>query len=240
VIASMVYEQSPKLQLALQDYLMQNLAGLPGQTELAAFHVFSRRFERKMDRMVRKARRRTAQVTASARHLKKRLILVGIILAIMLSAVSITLARESVVKFIIDAYEKYSSLIFGDHDTTDTSLTEPKPYTEDDANAIKPAWLPAGYKFEHQFIGLSVIQIAYADEAGAEVWVERYEAGHLQLLIDTEGVTAESIDLDGRQALIYSKNGQQTLIWQDGSFAFVISGPISRDAILHMADSIRH
>jgi hypothetical protein len=231
-----------QLAIALTDYLQRQLESLPDEQELAGQLIFSRRFEKRIGRLIRKAARAEARsqrgmmpggnLAAGHTRVRRRLAIAAIIIAILASVFSISAAREAVINFIVTVYEKYSTIIFP------TAATSSGETPETSSQAAWPAYKPAGYSANLLTDTPDYSLMVYKGESGQEILLERVLSANVQVAIDTEGVTVEYISRGDRQHLCYLKNGVQTVIWQNGKYAFLLSGPVSRDILLEMADSI--
>lgn len=232
------------LKMALDDYLLQSIASLPAESELARLQSFSKNFEQRMKRLIRKAAiiEKTQQPRLNERPVsrprssslkKKRLLLAAVILAILVSAMSVTAAREAVLGFLVRVYETFTSLVFDEGRDSQTPTTQ---NGSDPANKL-PTRIPDGYAQADQLLTDGFRQIIYVNPAGEELIFECQAAANLQVLVDTENVAVEELNVSQSRGLYYSNKGVQNLIWQDGAYVFTISGKISKSELLFMAES---
>jgi hypothetical protein len=245
---NMAMNADEQLMLALDDYLVQSLANLPSESELAASQSFSCRFERRMRRLVRLAEKKAEQTRLAAKTdlpdtrlrsfstTKKRLLLVAVILALLLSVMSITAAREAVIGFLVEIYEKFSTVVF----KPVPGMANPGtlPLSAEDSQKMLPTALPEGYTQADVQIYDQLIRVIYISYDGNNLILELILSANKQMQIDTEGVSAEDVQVRQTDGLYYSNKGHQTLIWQEGPYAYVISGIITKNELLNMAESI--
>lgn len=246
----MMIEENLQLKIALNDYLMQSLANLPSESGLSARQSFSASFDKRMRRLIRKAQRiesaqkttgRFIQVSQSTHYrsrTRKRLLLVAIILSIIISVMSITSAREAIFGFFVRIYDSFSTIIFNQEPSRQTQASETAVTTNDDARNKVPEQIPEGYKKVDQLITDEIAQIYYKNSKGDELIFERQVSDILEVMVDTEGIKLEPLQVNQLSGLYYSNKGVQNLIWQEGQFIFIISGKVTKNELLNMAESL--
>src|SRR5690554_3981753 len=107
-------------------YLEFLLADLPSEEDLAKDQALSRRFIRRMDRLVRENRR-------TPKSWKRMLLVAALVSTILAAAVSTYAYREDISNFFITTYEKYSEIVFPTSSETSqyTNGSEPAYGLED-------------------------------------------------------------------------------------------------------------
>lgn len=160
----------------------------------------------------------------------RRLLVAAIVLAILVSMFSMTAAREPVVRFLVQTYEKFSHIVFG---TPETSAGQVPAVDK------APSWLPAGFVQSEMLETADSIQIIYVNEHREELIFERHDARSINLDVDTEGVTTETVTVGPSRGTCYVNKGTLTLIWQDGPNAYLISGRIDKESALKMANATK-
>lgn len=246
----MSIEQSQQLRIATDEYLLHILDGLPSEDELAAQLSFSASFKRKIRRLLRRAQkmeaaRRTADPAESVNTSKrvysirkKRLLLVAIILSIFVSVMSIASARETLFGFFVRIYNTFTEIIFDRNLDQPSDTTQALPTgSENDENWV-PTLLPEGYKKVDQLEAGGIFQITYANPAGDELVFERQVSDTRQLIIDTEGIQTEKVQINQYDGFFYANKNVKNLIWQEGTYIFSIIGEITKEELLNMADCI--
>jgi hypothetical protein len=231
-------EADQRILQSLNLYLAQQSASLPPENELAARYSFSNAFTDRMQPLFRKARRfekrhpwaaPAAREARSGATMRKRLVLVAIIVAILASVLSITAARETVWNFIVQTYEKYSNIIFGTGDPGQT-IDPSDVFNPDDLK------LPAGYHEIERTDVEGFLQIVFTGPAGDQLIFEKIAGESLQMIIDSENTQTENLQIRGSEGLYYSNKGYQHIIWQEGPFVFVLSGIMNKEALLDMVN----
>lgn len=276
-----------ELKRVLDLYLKALTDDLPSGEELASCQKFSPEFEARMARLIEQSKleeRRYAvagpepliQSDIDLSRRSKRVLVAAIVLAILVSLFSAVAAREPVIRFIVQVYERFSRIVFQIPGTADESqlpdLTEPagtvgtdaprltpgstssdlpagfpttRPVTGVPSDAVprpggkSPSLLPAGYTLETTVDLPNCFQAIYANSAGDTLLFERQPLAGLGIAIDTEGLVVESVVVGSNSGVYYAKNGYNNLIWQDGAFAYTISGRITKEEALNMAKATK-
>lgn len=225
----------------LNQYLDWTATGMPPERQLSAQYNFSASFENRMRPLLKKARKQESRQQAReeadqqilARHsngaLRKKLVLVAIVLAILAATLSITAARDAVWSFIIQTYEKYSGIIFETQGPGET--TEP-------TNSLSPedVKLPSGYTENRRVQSDYYLLVIYTNAAGDELHFEKTANEALQMTIDTEGVQVHEITVRDNVGLYYSTKGYQTVIWQEGYYVYVLFGKLTQEELIEMVE----
>jgi hypothetical protein len=245
----MAAQLEKQLKIALDEFLLQELAKIPGEMELSARQFFSRRFEHKMSRLLRHTPNekpriadgsRDEETVATVRFFtkgKKRLLIAAIILALLTSIMSISAAREAVISFFVHIYEEFSVIVFNE-----TTGSEPystfSPSVEEAWHKL-PTWTPPGYVQEGEIsLSHSLISVTYKNDSNGVIIVDCFANSTLQIQINTEGVTTEEVYIGNNKGLYYSNKGYQTLIWKEHSNVYSIYGTINKTDLVNMAKSI--
>jgi len=214
---------------ALSDaYLECLLADLPSEDEISNQQVLSGRFLRRMDHLIGRHHQ-------SQRTWKKMLLVAAIISAILATAVSVYAYREAIASFFVNVYEKYSEIIFPSASETNdsSSVTEPGNSLTDNL----PSYIPAGYRESARLALIGMIQVTYTDDEGDILLFEIVKQGNQHIGINTEGVDTEEVEIKGNKGLYYTNLGQNNLIWADGSFVYTITGIITKNEMVTLANS---
>ena len=232
------------LQIALETYAQESLFHLPDERDLAARQSFSARFERRMQRLIRKARKLEAARQTSGplqpvrlterRH--KRLLAAAIVLAMLVSLLSVSAARDAVFKFFVRVYETFSTIIF-DQDQTGTDPDGTPSGQSDDIRSKVPAYIPDGYQLSDQILSDQLLHQTYTDSSGDVLLYVCQVIDLTQMLIDTEDTASEEIQIGNRLGIYYFNKGYHNLIWQDGPYVVHIISTLDKDVLIKMAES---
>ena len=251
-----------KIKAMTDAYLESVGADLPSEEELASQQVLSDRFLQRMDKLVRQERLKhkqehqdfarltsvdsesTAEIRANldarkpfrlnSRH-KKRLLIAVIILTILVSAASVSASREAIVGFIVQVFERFSTIVFST--PTETSDSAQNPSASNDLQAREPSFIPEGYHQTEQTLLVNFHQTVYADETGREILYTQQDKSNMQMIIDTEGTQIEKLTINGYQAIYFANKDVGSVIWEDELYAYIVSGKIARDELIRIANS---
>ena len=232
----MVDIEFDKIKALTDEFLDRPLADFPSEEELAKQQVLSDRFLWRMEKLIQKARKKQSRldrqiVAADSGHkttIRKRLLVAVIIIAILASTISVYANREAVASFIIEVFEKFTSIRF-------PQTTEPSGEITDHL----PALIPAGYTLSEKITTSSLVQIVYTDEAGTELIFMKAPKSGAQFGLDTEGADVEQLTVNGYPGYYYTKNSLGSLIWADNYYAYSIIGKITKEAMIDLANSTK-
>ena len=227
------------LKKAVDQYLASLLQDLPAENDLAESQILSSRFQKRMQRMIRKARRMD-HVQPEKKinyHNKKRLVIIVAIITILAAAFTVNASREAIIGFVVQVYERFSTITFR-HSTESASTNQTVDPNEVITDHL-PTYLPQGYKQSDQSIYIEVIGIIYTNEFDQEIVFTKIVKDGTRIDIDTEGIQTESITINGYQGIFYSNKGQSSLIWSDEKYAYSIIGKITKEEMINMAISTK-
>jgi hypothetical protein len=233
-----------KLKIALITLSEQTLASIPNEDILASRQTFSRSFERKMNHLIRQARKsdktRTSpkskdRASSPARKVKlKRVLVFAIILSLLISVFSVTMAREAIIGFLVRAYDTFSTVIFDrDRSRPPTESGTTKPISESPG----PSWIPEGFKQTEIIETEFFIEIVYANDDGNEIVYTKKSLDIDQYSIDTENGYIEDITLNGFEGIFFSSQGLNTVAWKGNKHMYTITGQTNKNNLIKMAES---
>ena len=247
-MSEMDQSYSPDLKQFIDEYLESLIRDLPSEQDLAAIHILSARFKRRMQRLVYKARRmenkrnrEQAQLIRPERrtHMgyRKRLAILVIIITIMVSAFSISASREAIVGFVVQVYEKFSTIIFS---YTPTATGQSSiPVDPGKITDRLPTDLPNGYVLYEQTNLSGFVQVIYTNKAEEKLFYIKQKKDGVRIDFDSEGIQTESIMFNQYQGIFFSNKGYSGLIWEDAIYAHSIIGKITKEEMTNMAKSTK-
>jgi len=241
----MVDIEFEKIKALTDEFLDRPLADFPSEEELAQQQVLSDRFLRRMEKLIRKARKKQNRldrqlIAADSRSkttISKRVLVAVIIVAILASAISVYANREAVTSFIVDVFEKFTSIRFPQ--TTEPSGSIPVTEASGEITDNLPTLVPEGYMLSEKITTTSLVQIVYIDESGTELIFMKAPKSSAQFGLDTEGAEVEQLTVNGYTGYTYTKNNLSSLIWADNYFAYSIIGKINKEAMIDLASSTK-
>jgi len=240
-----------QLKDALNDYLYDVLTDFPTEKSLSETMVLSSHFLRRMNRLMRKAKKmeadqaalytaRTALREESREYMafspwRRKLILAIVIITVVASAFTAVAARNQIADFFKTVYEKYTSYVFNmGHSQSETTEVSPAVVTADKL----PAYIPEGYvqtdRIEKNFFA----HITYTNEQNNILTFERTKIDNFQITMDSEKTAGEDIMIGQMKGFYYPNSGDNNIVWQDSNYVYMIVGKISKDEMIVMAESL--
>ncbi len=241
----MTSQDFEKIKAIMDEYLDRPLVDLPSEEELAQQQVLSARFLRRMERLVNQANRKQKSIARQASFadpkrkmtLKKRLVMTLIVCAILPTAVGVFAYRAVVSSFVIEVFEKFSSIRFVQKiEPTDASI-ETDPH--DDITDHLPSLIPAGYTLSEELMTDNLVQLVYTDASATELIFLKAPKDGTQFGLDTENAETELLYVNGYQAYYYTKNGLASLIWADDYYAYSVIGKVTKESMISLAESTK-
>ena len=112
-----------------------------------------------------------------------------------------------------------------------------------ESDFMEPTYIPSGFSQSSAYFMTGHGYIVY-ERPGCE-YLLNYSCMTLNtfLSLDTEDCISEQLSVNGNKAYLYTKfrgpmEGHCSLIWHDGRYIYLISGPVNKKEILKMAESI--
>jgi len=219
--------QSNGFEQGLKLYYEQWLATLPDEDDPALAHVFSKRFERRMARLL--VQQGKPYYPMVNRAWKRALLAVVITLLLMLAAMSVSAVRERIVSFIVRVYEKFSTVVL-------------KPEVFDGivfAQSFAITDLPDGFELNSIKRFELFTQYVYCHPGGDQLILLQHLPYGTLFEINTEDTALEEVPLEGFSGRYYRSKEHGNLLWYSNGFAFLLSGDLDRDSLAQIALSVQ-
>ena len=218
----------PKLQEAFDIYVREQNSRLPSEEELAGIAV-SDEFKARMEKLLRRQRRgyyvlfgTTARRVAS--------FVVALLLAMTVTTFSVEALRQPVVRFFTEVFETFTRVIFVD-DTSDPEQVEMEKRA--------PSYIPDGYVVESEIDAGALYRITYVNtKTGEKIFYRQQQNDENNMIIDTENSAYQDIVVAGFDGLTYKSAGEEYIVFADNQYAYFISGIITQEELLKIAESI--
>ena len=219
-------EHNPLIHKALGEIMDRRVEAIP-----VIEHTFSPEFEQRMERLIRAQEKPYYRLINT--NAKKAVLALAATFILMITTVfSVSALREPVVRFIVEVYEKFSTVLFHSHEEELTSPTTLETIYE-------PSWLPDGYTAQDEMMVLTdVFQIRYYMK-DADIFEFRQHIVSTGFNFDTEGTEIQRMTVLEREAILYENKGISTLVWDDGWYGYTISGLTKESDLLRVAESLR-
>lgn len=151
-------------------------------------------------------------------------------LALAAGAMSAEAFRNPVKDFVVQFFEKFSSADFD----------AKKALPPQDIKEFSPTWLPDGYRLESSEKTNDFFRLAYKNPNG-EKFVFKQTLATGSIMFDTENGSkkVEKLKIGDCEAFFYSSDNLSTLYWSDGICLFSLSGDISKEEMIKVAESTK-
>ena len=219
-------EHNPLIHKALGEIMDRRVEAIP-----VIEHTFSPEFERRMERLIRTQEKPYYRLVNT--NAKKAVLALAAAFILLITMVfSVSALREPVIRFIVEVYEKFSTVFFSNHED---ALAPP---TSLETN-YEPSWLPEGYALEDAMtMATDYLRMDYYAKGSDYIVLQQYALSN-GMNFDTEGVEIQSALIHGKAAIMYQNKGTWTLIWDNELYGFTLSGPEGAEDILRIAESLR-
>jgi len=223
--------ESGSLKQALELYAKKWMDALSADEEMQGTHEFSPEFERMMAELIRGRQKPSFIVWIKPLGRRAAVILLAVLLLLSITVFSVKALREPVVNFIIEVYEKASTIIFTRDDPT---ASVPSVIEE----AYLPACLPEGYELVSEDKYPRMLEYIYSDENGNDLQFKQAIFDGTQMNLDSEGTVSESIQINGITGIYFSNKGKHILTWNNGIYVFHLESAIEKDELIKVAESL--
>jgi hypothetical protein len=201
------------------------LEAMPADHEIT--HEFSKRFERRMGKLVRRGK--TGSPAGGAVFLRRRAVaLIATIIILFASAMSVSAVRAAVFEFVTEVYEKFTHMFFEE--------SPPSQESSDEFIVRRPSFIPEGFELVDEKTAGPVLLVY---ENGSDyISYSQQRLEDVSMDINTEGAELEEVEFNGHPAKYYSNRGVQNLLWYDDEYLYMVSSTLDRDTVFRIAESV--
>lgn len=192
-------------------------------------HKFSRRFERKMKKLIRCGYREPVRYHKIT--LKRLFICItAALIAAVIMAFSVGAVR--------DFFKNFFMEVFGTHTTVQTfSDNINAPASIEDNYIIN---VPDNFILANNFESEIYISSAYRTDEDDYIFFNQYVKSEYDVNINTENRHLDYIDINGNDGYIVDLgNNEYYISWDNGDYIFDITGNISKDELIRAANSVQ-
>lgn len=215
-----LYEHMPKVEANLMSLI-------PPEEELD--HKFSRRFERKMKKLM-KYERRSPKERKVYRGMRLAFAALAVIVLIAFGSVmSVKAYRFRFVEFIVEVFTELTSY----------SIQEERPDGEKIV-LVEPGYVPEGYEKINCMEDSAGYYIIYNNKEGNQIHYGQTVPSAVGRYWDTEKSVVKEEKIKGQKVNIVEENGVYTLYWNDDRYVYSILGigDVAIDELMKMARSV--
>ena len=225
-----------KLYEAFDLYSKEFCDTLPSDEELGNIS-FSDEFEEKMRKLIEKQKKfyyywvNTAGKRAAA-------IIAALFVGLTAVTFGVKAIREPFLRFIVETFEKFSSIIFM-NDDDNSGQSSISADAEIEFEAVEPSYIPEGFVLESKIDDLLWFQTTYISSNNKIVTYTQMSSNDAIVQADTEDTTYDKLQINGFEAISYSKNGTNTVVFNSDKYVFTVTDSVDMDEIIKIAESIK-
>jgi len=217
-----------KLKEALILYWDEQLAEFPTDEELEATITFSSRFEKRINRLIKSQKKPYYKLINTT--MKRVAAVIIIVLLTLTAAMSVEAIRTPVIKFCMEVYEKFSEVVFGSENATESQI--------ESIQEIYLPTIPKNFKLVTSHADTSIIYHEYENDVKQYIMYEQSILG-ASISINTENIEPESVVIQGYEGIYYENLGVKTLLWSNGRYSFLLMSNLEKDELLLMAETLK-
>lgn len=220
-------EIDEKLIQAFELYNKKLCESLPTDEELE--HItFSDAFENKLQKLIA-AQKKSYFYLINTVGKRVAIILAAIIITLTATTFGVRAIRETVIEFITETFERF----------TKVSVVDDEPDVQVEFVKIAPTYVPEGYIIESEVDIDGLYQIKYKNQDSNSIeYIQKFTYGTIHN-VNTEDIEYQNIYINALGGIKYIKNGINTVIFADENYMYTVSGGISFDELIQIAESIK-
>ncbi|HFL3653748.1 TPA: DUF4367 domain-containing protein [Clostridioides difficile] len=182
-------------------------------------HVFSLEFENKMNKLIKKDKKRTENICC--RYFKKVVIIFLIVLTgiITITTVNTEAFPENVMRIMKKIYKEF----------TDYNFINPN--TKKTYSYKEPSYISFGYKEVERVKEEEYLSISYKDNLDNYIIYQTMPMDRDIVSLNTEGATMENIQFNNHYAQYVEKWNTQQLLWNDKNNIYILSKELATKKI---------
>ncbi len=198
------------------------LKGFEGES-----HEFSEKHINDMQILFKKEQRSQFYRRIQTYSKRAAVIFIAVILISAISISSVSAWRIKFMNFIIEMTRYDTDINFDDNDSkTDTYKFE----------EITLEYIPEGFKLERSEVRENHLNLTF--EKNQEFFNFRTRDIGGSLSIDTENADVKKLMINGSYALYSENNNNSILVWHDDETAYILTGNISQNELIKIAEKI--
>ncbi len=202
------------------------LESLPKEEELS--YKFSKRFKRKMNKLIRRENR-TPFMKSFINHSKKVVVIFLIFVTIAFATtMSVEAYRVKFFEVVIEVWEEFTSMIFKNNKNINDKKLIP----------AVPEYTPKGFSILEENINDYVYSIIYVNENNEEIFYEQRIISQGEVLLDTENIEVETIEVDNQAIILFTNKGVNQIYWSDDSYSFTLISTINIEELITITKNI--
>ena len=181
-------------------------------------HVFSEKFCKKMDKLIRRSKRPWYSMVSTPMK-KVAVAILAFLVVTFTSVMSIRAAREAVIGFFVQVYETFSVVFFGEDNANEEDVPEGRAITEPMPDYEITA-LPEGYRLVYSFEDEQSVEKRYINEQGQTINFLYISNDNNYIVLDTENIGSQICTIGDFSCEYIIKDGFAHFIWESAGCVF--------------------
>ena len=193
-------------------------------------HVYSRRFEKKMKRILKDGSRSSTMRRVMRMGRRAAAVLLILLTAAFTICISVEATREQLIDFVEEIHEDWTEYRYN-----------LKEGVEREFRHVEPEYLPEGYYEDSREKVGDMTFIYYRNESReVDTEIEYMEclADGLTVGLDTEGIKVKTKKIKGEKIHYFENKGVGYVFWTDEDTYYDLTAYIEVEELLKMAESI--
>lgn len=193
-------------------------------------HTFSKRFERKMARLIRQQKSFYFPIIRTPIR-RTVTIMITVIIILSTTVISVSALRESFIRFITE--------IFDTHTEVQTIQDDTAPESFEDIYVITN--IPYGFEIVFQNDNTEGIPYLVTNYQNGKKYIffSQCIKSQYDVNVNTEGYKMERIDINGNEGFIVDMVDDYYIAWDNGDYILEIDSNIGKDILIDMANSVQ-
>ncbi len=193
---------------------------------LLAPHRFSRSFERRANRLIK--RQSAVPITVNKRHSLKRTLTIAAVIVILMAvlALSVEASRNAIFNFFMDVFRPFTHVTVKEDTNAPEQIVDIYGITE----------LPEGYELVQRNDLVDTIKTVYSNDVN-NLTLRQSVKKDYHANIDTQNSTPEAIAVNGYNGFIVDYGELCYLEWETEHYIFSLMGSFGKEEIIEIAGS---
>lgn len=193
-------------------------------------HTFSKRFERKMARLIRQ--QKSFYFPMIRTPLRRTVtIIVTVVIVLSTMVMSVSALREAFIRFITEAFNTHTEVQAIQDDTAPESFEDIYVITN----------IPDGFEivFQNDNITEAPALITEYRNSQQRIIFSQYIKSRYDVNVNTEGFEMVRIDINGNEGFMVDMIDNIYIAWDNGDYIFEIDSNVGKDILIDMAKSVQ-
>ena len=191
-------------------------------------HIFSARFEKKMDRLIK--RRQKPYYALISTGARRAACIIAAVVVLSASALSVKAVREKVWHFI--------TRVFSDHTKITTDREQFADYPETIEEEYFIGNLPEDFELV-EYVSADTMVYSVYENYDSYISFSQSTKDSYVLNIDNEQSEQSTLETDGQEYMIIHNDNYYTIIWDNGKYVFTLTSNIDKDSTLDLCTSTK-